>query len=314
MSVGFASNFLALSSPVHATIKGKKIRATTPASTVMMSANGDSYDRATEVKQFDESKIGVKGLLDSGITTIPRFFVHPAPISGSKSSKLPGTPSIPVISLSDDRSSVVDQILRACVEFGFFQIINHGIPTDVLDRTVAALRAFNEQPTEVKAQYYRRDLATGVSFSTNFDLYHSKAASWRDTLQVRLGPTPAEFDKIPEVCRREVMEWDREMVRLGEVLFGMMCEGLGLETGRLKELTCLEGRVMASHYYPYCPQAELTMGLTSHTDPGILTVILQNQVGGLLQVKHDDEWLELSPEPGALIINVGDLLQVRTQL
>ena len=277
-----------------------------------MAADGDvHYDRAKEVKQFDELKIGVKGLVDSGITTIPRFFVHPPEVISDlkKPTNPTGSHSIPVISLSGERSSVVDQIRRAAAEFGFFQIIDHGISADVLDRAVAAMKAFNEQPIEVKARHYRRDRETGVAFATNFDLYNSKAASWRDTLQVRLGPTPAEFDKIPEECRREVMEWDREMVKLGETLMGMMCEGLGLDAGRLKELTCLEGRVMASHYYPYCPQPELTMGLTSHTDPGMLTVVLQNQVSGL-QVKQDGAWLDLKPEPGALIINVGDLFQV----
>ncbi|XP_034685757.1 1-aminocyclopropane-1-carboxylate oxidase homolog 4-like [Vitis riparia] len=310
MSISLASNFFTLSSHIRTRSKKEKAQPTT-AVTLMMAANGDiHYDRAKEVKQFDESKIGVKGLVDSGITTIPRIFIHPTEtISDLKSSNPSGSHSIPVISLSGDRSSVVDQIRRASAEFGFFQIINHGISTDVLDRAVAAIRAFNEQPTEVKAQYYRRDIGTGVAFSTNFDLYHSKAASWRDTLQVRLGPTPAEFDKMPEVCRREVMEWDREVVRLGEALMGMMCEGLGLDAGRLKELTCLEGRIMASHYYPYCPEPELTMGLTSHTDPGVLTVVLQNQVGGL-QVKHDGAWLDLNPVPGALVINVGDMLQV----
>ncbi|RVX12424.1 1-aminocyclopropane-1-carboxylate oxidase-like 3 [Vitis vinifera] len=277
MSISLASNFFTLSSHIRTRSQKEKAQPTT-AVTLMMAANGDiHYDRAKEVKQFDESKIGVKGLVDSGITTIPRIFIHPTEtISDFKSSNPSGSHSIPVISLSGDRSSVVDQIRRASAEFGFFQIINHGISTDVLDRTVAAIRAFNEQPTEVKAQYYRRDIGTGVA---------SRLTSTCITPRRRAGET--RFRGVD----------------------GMMCEGLGLDAGRLKELTCLEGRIMASHYYPYCPEPELTMGLTSHTDPGVLTVVLQNQVGGL-QVKHDGAWLDLNPVPGALVINVGDMLQV----
>ena len=89
-----------------------------------------------------------------------------------------------------------------------------------------------------------------------------------------------------------------------------MCEGLGVETSRLKEMTCLEGKVMVGHYYPNCPQPDLTVGLAYHTDAGVLTVVQQDHVGGL-QVKYDGEWMDVKPVPGALVINVGDLLQVK---
>ena len=113
-----------------------------------------------------------------------------------------------------------------------------------------------------------------------------------DTLRVKLGPKMADHDQIPEICRNEVIEWDREIKRLGEVLSGLMCEGLGVETWRLKEMTCLEDTTMLGH-----------------TDPDVFTVLLQDNVGGL-QVKYGEDWVDVKPVPGALIINVGDLLQV----
>jgi len=66
---------------------------------------------------------------------------------------------------------------------------------------------------------------------------------------------------------------------------------------------------MLGHYYPYCPQPDLTVGLKPHTDKGVITVLLQDQVGGL-QVKHGEAWLDVTPSPGVLIVNIGDLLQV----
>lgn len=90
---------------------------------------------------------------------------------------------------------------------------------------------------------------------------------------------------------------------------GLLCEGLGVESGRLKEMNFSEGRVMVAHYYPYCPQPDLTVGITSHTDPGALTILLQGQVGGL-QVKYGEEWVDVKPIPGALVINIGDIFQV----
>ncbi|KAL3751185.1 hypothetical protein ACJRO7_012066 [Eucalyptus globulus] len=72
---------------------------------------------------------------------------------------------------------------------------------------------------------------------------------------------------------------------------------------------CLETRVMVGHYYPYCPQPDLTVGLTSHTNPGVITLLLQDRIGGL-QVKHSDEWVDVAPVPGALVVNIGDILQI----
>jgi hypothetical protein len=155
--------------------------------TTIIRSSTESYDRANDVKRFDDSKVGVKGLVDSGITTIPRFFVHPPE---TLSDLKPGTRTgsgpeiIPAIDLSgldsgNRRSVIVEEIRRAASTFGFFQIVNHGVPLDVLDRTMASVKGFHEQPTEKKAGVYRREISTGVSYMSNVDLYHSKAASWR---------------------------------------------------------------------------------------------------------------------------------------
>ena len=109
--------------------------------------------------------------------------------------------------------------------------------------------------------------------------------------------------------RNEIIEWNKEATQLAEKLMGYFSLGLGVKEDKLKELSCGEGRVMVGHYYPYCPEPNKTIGIASHTDPGILTVLLQDQVGGL-QVKYDGKWVNVKPVHGALVINVGDLLQV----
>nr|ALG05126.1 2-oxoglutarate-dependent dioxygenase [Sinopodophyllum hexandrum] len=268
----------------------------------------ENYDRAKAVKDFDDSKIGVKGLLDSGITTIPQFFVHP-PESLRTITTTSVSQTIPLIDLSQPRQTIVDQIRDASRTWGFFQILNHGIPPEFLDRLITSIKAFNEQPTETKAQHYSREIGRGVAFSTNFDLFQSKAASWRDTIQISLGPRQLDFNLVPEIFRKEVEEWNRHIGQLGESLMGILSEGLGLETDGLKKLTCLEGKLMVCHYYPHCPQPDRTVGIASHMDPGVLTVLVQDQIGGL-QVKHGEEWVDVKPIPGALVINIGDLLQM----
>ncbi|KAM7526028.1 hypothetical protein LguiA_015930 [Lonicera macranthoides] len=279
-----------------------------------MNVNSDSeYDRLKEVKEFDETKIGVKGLSDSGITTIPRIFIHPSSLLQSyvqHSSSL----SIPVINLSDrnsvdGRSKIVDQVREAAKEWGFFQVINHGIPISVVDDTIAAIKSFHDEPPEVKANYYIRDERRGVMFATNNDLLRSKAASWHDFIQVWMAPDAAEVDQIPAVLRKEAVAWDRHVVAVAETLAELLSEGLGLDSRKLKELRLLESRAWVGTCYPYCPQPELTVGLSHHTDPAVLTVLSQNQVEGL-QVKHGEEWIDVKPIHGALTVNIGDLLQI----
>ncbi|KAA8516743.1 hypothetical protein F0562_017059 [Nyssa sinensis] len=281
-----------------------------------MAAGGEtlSYDPMEEAKEFDNSKIGVKGLSESGITTIPKFFVHPPEVVSNHKSSTASAGGIPLIDLSDAKSElhrpkIVQQISDAARTWGFFQLINHGIPVSKLDETIAAYRAFFDQPTEVKMNHYRREESHGVLYASNNDLYRSKMATWHDTLQVWMSPEPAKVEDIPEVCRKEVVEWEVHANMVAETVLGLLCEGLGLEAEKLKNMGYTKTRAIVGHCYPYCPQPDLTIGLSSHSDYGMVTVLLQNEVPGL-QIKHGDGWVDVIPMHGTLTINVGDTLQI----
>ncbi|XP_054779945.1 1-aminocyclopropane-1-carboxylate oxidase homolog 4-like [Prosopis cineraria] len=280
-----------------------------------MASHGNGYDRAAAVKDFDDSKIGVKGLSDSGITSIPSIFLHPPQTLSDLRSCSPTDAAIPVIDLSDVSSQarrspkLVQQIREAAKTWGFFQVINHGVDVSVLDETIAAIKAFHDQPQHVKAKYYKREEGRGVMFASNNDLYRTDAASWHDSLQAWMTPEAPKAEDLPEICGREMLAWDSHAKGVAETVMELLGEGLGLDRGKFKELTFSESRAIVGHIYPYCPQPDLTMGITPHTDPGIITVLLQNQVAGL-QVKHGHHWVPVNPLPGALIINVGDMLQI----
>ncbi|GAA0141716.1 oxidoreductase [Lithospermum erythrorhizon] len=269
----------------------------------------DHNHRLQQLKKFDESKVGVKGLVDRGITSIPSIFVHttrPDPPSRPGPNK---KVSIPVIDLSSPRKNIVDEVRKASSELGFFQIINHGIEVESVKEIVESIKMFFEQPEEEKMKYYRREPTNGIAYSTNFDLYNSKAASWRDTLQARLSPEKPDWENVPKVCRGYLVEWDEKVESIGAEMLEILCEGLGVEKNRLKDMSCMGARTMAAHYYPYCPQPDLTAGLTSHTDPGLLTVLVQNLVPGL-QVKVGEEWVDVEPLEGGIVFNIGDILQI----
>lgn len=280
-----------------------------------MAAITTGYDRVKAVKEFDESKMGVKGLSDSGIKTIPQIFIHPQQtLSDIKSTTSNKTTSIPLIDLSNlaspnHRPNIIKQIKEAAKTWGFFQIINHNVKVSVLDNTINAIESFHNQPHETKSKYYKREEGRGVMYASNNDLYRSNAASWHDSLQAWMAPEAPKAEELPEICRKEIVEWDFHAAGVAEVVFELLSEGLGLERGKLKELSFCETRVIVGHCYPYCPQPDLTMGITPHTDPCAITLLLQNQVPGL-QVKHEDEWVDVNPVHGGIIVNIGDFLQV----
>ena len=97
-------------------------------------------------------------------------------------------------------------------------------------------------------------------------------------------------------------------MKVGILLFELISEALGLNPNHLNDLDCAEGLVLLCHYYPPCPQPELTMGVSKHADIDFLTVLLQDNIGGL-QVLFENKWIDVSPQPGALVVNIGDLLQ-----
>jgi len=106
-----------------------------------------------------------------------------------------------------------------------------------------------------------------------------------------------------------VIEYSEKVMVIASTLLELLSEALGLNRFHLKEMGCAEGSIVLCHYYPPCPEPELTMGNTNHTDNDFITILLQDHIGGL-QVLHDNQWIDVTPINGALVVNIGDLLQV----
>ncbi|KAL4590381.1 hypothetical protein LXL04_003310 [Taraxacum kok-saghyz] len=303
----------------------------------------EKYDRTDALKLFDETKAGVKGLVDAGVTRIPRIFIRPHDelVEELDCSKV--NLQIPVIDLTgseigDRRKEIVEQIRQASETWGFFQVINHEIPETLLDETIDCIRMFHEQESEIKMKIYSRDRMNRVRFDSNLDLYRSRAANWRDTLSLSMFISDdLDPDEVPAVCRhgvsfpfndyvlmlrrppsqiynlqtkRETMlEYIKYVTKCGGTLLELLSEALGLRPTYLQDLECCHGRTFVCQYYPPCPEPELTLGASKHTDPSFLTLLSQDHIGGL-QVRHHDQWADVPPLAGALVVNIGDFLQI----
>ncbi|KAI7744593.1 hypothetical protein M8C21_001721, partial [Ambrosia artemisiifolia] len=346
-----------------------------------------SYDRATELKAFDQTKTGVQGLADAGIRHVPLIFINQPETIPKATTYV----ELPVIDLGcPNRASIVESICAASENFGFFQVVNHGIPLSVMhealqgpDLTMGAtkhtddsfltvllqdeigglqilhqnqwidvpptpgalvinigdliraasenfgffqvvnrgiplsvmhealqgVRKFHLQDVEFKKRFYTRDASNTVVYNSNIDLYSSPAANWRDTFFSVMAPSPPKAEELPEVCRDIQIEYSNQVLKLGGVLFRLISEGLGLEPNHLGDLDCDKGLTFVGHCYPACPQPDLTMGATKHTDDSFLTVLLQDEIGGL-QILHQNQWIDVPPTPGALLISNDKLKSV----
>ncbi|XP_055813676.1 1-aminocyclopropane-1-carboxylate oxidase homolog [Solanum dulcamara] len=273
-----------------------------------------SYDKMSELKAFDDTKAGVKGLYDSGITKVPQIFILP-PKYRAKTCKTQFTfPVIDLQGIDEDpikHKEIVDKVRDASKTWGFFQVVNHGIPISVLDKTLQGARQFFEQDDEVKKQYYTRDTGKKVIYTSNLDLYSPSvpAASWRDSMFCFMHPNPPSPQEFPTACGEILMDYSKDVMKLGFFLLELLSEGLGLHRSYLKDyMDCCYVSCLC-HYYPSCPQPELTMGIRQHSDNNFITVLLQDDIGGL-QVLHQNQWADVLPIPGALVVNIGDFLQL----
>ncbi|CAI9118251.1 OLC1v1019788C1 [Oldenlandia corymbosa var. corymbosa] len=297
-----------------------KLRFKSFKASVVVKIMPDNFDRQSHLKAFDETKAGVKGLFDSGIKKIPPIFVHHDHQNADHNlvKQVNGKEKVPAIDLMMDatndhinHSDIVNQVREACENWGFFQVINHGIPTSVLEDMLHGIRLFHEQDHVAKSELYSRDVARKVLYHSNIDLYYSKAAVWKDTITFNMEPSPPQPEEIPIICRNALIEYGKCVMELAVDLLRLISEALGLNPRYLQDLECGEGHVMKGHYYPPCPEPELTFGTADHTDNTFLTILLQDQIGGL-QVLHNSQWIDVPPLPGALVINLGDMLQIVT--
>lgn len=101
------------------------------------------------------------------------------------------------------------------------------------------------------------------------------------------------------------------MEKLGHRLLELVALSLGLERKRFKGFFKDQTSFIRVNHYPPCPAPDLALGVGRHKDAGALTILAQDNVGGLqVKRKTDGEWILVEPTPNAYIINVGDIIQV----
>ncbi|GLJ26530.1 hypothetical protein SUGI_0513690 [Cryptomeria japonica] len=264
----------------------------------------------------------VQFIAESGITALPPRYIkpendRPAILDPSTSSEV----NIPVIDLGGvrvgerGRERTMQEIAAACKEWGFFQVLNHGVPLELMRRAREVAREFFSLPLEEK-QVYANSPKTYEGYGSRLGIDKGAILDWGDYFFLHLLPLSIkDINKWPAkpVLYRETMdEYGKQVALLCEMLLGVLSTNLGLEEDYLQEAFGGKnvGECMRINYYPKCPQPHLTLGLSSHSDPGGMTVLLPDDSVRGLEVRKDGRWILVEPCPHAFIVNIGDQLQI----
>ncbi|KAI8566414.1 hypothetical protein RHMOL_Rhmol02G0038500 [Rhododendron molle] len=167
-----------------------------------------NYDRESELRAFDATKLGVKGLVDSGITKVPRIFIGTPGNSQNPPNQAKTQFSFPVIDLHNvkkdpiRRKEVLEKVREAAETWGFFQVVSHGVSESVMEEMLEGVHGFFGQENEVRKQWYSRDLKRKFFYNSNFDLYGgAPATNWRDTFNCIVAPMAPNPEDLPSPCR-----------------------------------------------------------------------------------------------------------------
>ncbi|KAK1613981.1 hypothetical protein QYE76_019498 [Lolium multiflorum] len=257
------------------------------------------------------------------LASVPAEYVFPpekrASLLGDLSSDDVSLPLIDLHSgaLSDEilRRQVATEIVKAGKEFGFFQVVNHGVGEDVVRAFREAATKFFEMPPEDKLTYWSDDQSKPFRIASKTPWDRNKNRYWRDYLKLICYPIDEElvqhWPSKPEAFRSSLADYSVALHELSQNLLELIAEGLGLDRGFFGGDLSRGNTQMNVNYYPPCPDPSLTMGLLPHCDRNLLTVLSQGDVAGL-QVRHNGRWLLVNPLPGVFVVNFGHQIEIVT--
>ncbi|KAG5578449.1 hypothetical protein H5410_058583 [Solanum commersonii] len=256
---------------------------------------------------------GLKGLVDTNLEIIPNQCIQPKEQRLDKS-QIDNQESIPTINLSNfDDLNVEKSIQEAASKWGFFQIINHGIPIEVLENLKDAAHKFFELPAEEKVKYHKEKVSPGESvlmFWSAIGEKDEKVLEWRDT--IRHGCNPQNDSNLwPPQTRNQVLEYQKWAKPLAKKLLEVLLKGLNVnEINESLEPLLMGTMSININYYPSCPNPSIAIGFRRHCDMDCITLLLQDNTGGLYVRGTKDNWIHVNPIKGALAVNIGDSLQI----
>lgn len=225
---------------------------------------------------------------------------------------------IPIIDMSRllDHQFYKDEATKlksACEEWGFFQLVNHGIPNEVIESMKSDIEAFFKLTLDEKKAFAQLP-GTIEGYGQAFVLSDDQKLDWGDMFFLATQPTSSRnlrlWPTYPSTFRTSLDKYSLQLKRVANSLLELMAKNLGLVPEKLTDLFNDGLQSMRMNYYPPCPQANKVFGLSPHSDAVGLTLLLQvNEVQGL-QIRRNGGWISIKPLPDAFIVNIGDIIEI----
>jgi isopenicillin N synthase-like dioxygenase len=227
------------------------------------------------------------------------------------------TPRVPVIDIGALRASdpgalraLAREIGVAARETGFFAVVNHGVPADLIGAVFAQSAAFFAQPLETKAR-------VGIEQSPAFRGYARNGYEQFD--EAHPADAKESFDVGPDrnLWPAGLPGFQPALQAYYDALFALTIEihrPIALDLGLDEHFfaPAFEGAIAIARllYYPPHPGTfDGTLhGAAPHTDYGNITFLAQDDAGGLELQMRDGTWIGIAPMPGAFVCNIGDCL------
>ncbi|KAH6800022.1 2-oxoglutarate and oxygenase superfamily protein [Perilla frutescens var. hirtella] len=223
--------------------------------------------------------------------------------------------AIPVIDFSklegEERATTLAQIAKCCEDWGFFQLMNHGISEELLERV-----------KEVVSECYKVEREPGFELSKPVKMLKEleekesdekiENVDWEDVFLL----TDENDDEWPSKTagfKETMKEFRGEVKKLAIKVMETMDENLGLQKGHIKKAFKGEDEAFFGTkvcHYPPCPSPEKVNGLRAHTDAGGVVLLFQDDEVSGLQILKDGVWMDVQPLKNAIVINTGDQIEV----
>ncbi|MFF5793041.1 isopenicillin N synthase family dioxygenase [Paeniglutamicibacter sp. NPDC012692] len=247
--------------------------------------------------------------------------------------------SVPVLDMSSARHTdgsfnedFIEGLRDAAHNVGFFQITGFGAAPGTSQKLLDTIAEFFARPVEEKLELDNRTSAQFRGYTRlGAEITRGRADSRE---QIDFGP---ELEPLPEVpadkpylklqgpnqwpaafpqLKTVAMEWSELMQKVGAELLAALAVGLGLPEDYFAQAFTPDPAWMGKlvHYVGggIVPAAG-TQGVGAHADYGFITLLLQDSVGGLeVQPYGQEEWISVKPIEGALVVNLGEMLEVAT--
>lgn len=231
---------------------------------------------------------------------------------------------VPLVSLADqasDPQGFAAALGGSFERFGFAMVADHGIPQDLVDRAWAMTKAFFDLPEDVKRSYFIAG-GGGARGYTPFKTEIAKGAShvdlkefWHVGRELAAGHrfselmAPNIWPDQPEGFRETFIELFAAFDTAGDKLLSAIAVHLGLAPDWFDHAVKDGNSVLRLLHYPPVTEDAPNVRAGAHEDINLITLLLGAEEAGLELLDKDGEWLPVKPPQGALVVNVGDMLQ-----